>query len=201
MNMDSTRTTLSRDIGTGVAGLCHLRASVRVGVALAALCVAAQVRIPVPGSEVPMTLQSLAVLLVGFLLTPKQAVSATGIYLLAGAVGMPVFASSVGLFGATGGYLFGFVVAAWLISILTGRGPSSTWKLLAVGVMGTGVIFVCGVAWRALGLSLLKDGFEVGWAFALQTGFWPFAAKSIIQLLFAVTLVKCMQHEVHRRES
>jgi hypothetical protein len=63
----------------------------------------AQVRVPVPWSDVPMTLQSLAVLMVGFTLGPVAACSAMLLYLGCGAAGLPVFApGSAGLFGATG---------------------------------------------------------------------------------------------------
>ncbi len=192
--MANMHTTTTSDVNLDVVRLRSLSSSAKIGLAFVALCLSAQVKIPVPGTVVPLTLQSLAVLMAGFLLTPKQAVSATGLYLLAGLAGLPVFAYSAGLFGVTGGYLLGFVAAAWLISLSMRRRPASTSRLLLAGAFGTSVIFACGIAWQALGVSLLWDGFGTGWVFALQTGFWPFAAKSFVQLIFAVTLVKCLQN-------
>ncbi len=192
--MANMRTTITNDVNLDAVRLRSLSTPVKIGLAFIGLCLSAQVKIPVPGTVVPLTLQSLAVLLAGFLLTPKQAVSATGLYLLAGLAGLPVFAFSAGLFGITGGYLIGFVAAAWLISMTTRRRPVSVTRLFLAGACGTVVIFACGIAWQAMGASLLWDGFGTGWVVALQTGFWPFAAKSFVQLLFAVTLVKCLQN-------
>jgi len=192
--MSDLQTTVTNDVSASAVRLGSLSAPVKVALALCGLCLSAQVKIPVPGTVVPLTLQSLAVLLAGFLLTPKQAITATLLYLLAGLAGLPVFAYAAGLFGVTGGYLFGFVAAAWLISMTTRRRPVSTHRLLLAGTLGTGVIFACGLTWQAMGAALLWDGFSAGWGLALQTGFWPFAAKSFVQLLFAVALVTCLQN-------
>lgn len=161
-------------------GLCSVLASV-LGVGLAA-----QVRIAVPGTDVPMTLQSLAVLLCGFWLTPRVAATGMLTYLVLGATGVPVFApGSSGLVGGTGGYIVGFVVGAWLVSTLKGDGRCGVVRLIGVGLAGTVAIFVCGVLWRSAGVALF--GGDMLWAVA--TGFVPFALKSVVQLGVAVSLV------------
>ena len=157
---------------------------------LAAMVLAAQVRIPVLGTDVPMTLQSFGVLLVGFALRPPQAVTAALLYLSCGVAGLGVFAAgSTGLFGPTGGYLVGFVAASWLVSRLTPRGrsqPVSFVRLLAAGAAGMVVILAFGVAGRVPAL-----GGDVG--LAIQTGLLPFVGKSVVELLLAVSLVTSLR--------
>src|SRR6059036_913800 len=117
-------------------------------VVLGALLVAAaaQVSVPLLGTPVPMTLQPLAVLLVGGLLgAPLGAVSMI-LYLAMGAAGLPVFTPTVPLigvarlFGPTGGYLLAYPVAAWAVgAVLTPGwqpGVNPPWLKTALGVVG-----------------------------------------------------------------
>jgi len=150
------------------------------------LGLAAQVRIPVPGTDVPMTLQSLAVLLCGFRLAPRVAATGMLAYLALGATGVPVFApGSGGLAGGTGGYIVGFVVGAWLVSTLKGGERASIVRLVGAGLAGTIAIFACGLLWRAVGVVLF--GGDV--LSAVVTGFVPFAVESVVQSGVAVSLV------------
>src|SRR5690242_3764504 len=93
-----------------------LRDTLLVIGASVATALAAQVAIPVPGSPVPITGQTFAVLLTGMLLGPSRAFLAQALYLAEGALGLPVFAGAAAgaakLFGPTGGYLFAFPLAA-----------------------------------------------------------------------------------------
>ncbi len=147
---------------------------------------AAQVRIAAPGTDVPMTLQSLAVLLCGFWLTPRVAATGMLTYLVLGATGVPVFApGSSGLVGGTGGYIVGFVVGAWLVSTLKGDGRAGVVRLIGAGLAGTVAIFACGLLWRTTGVALFGGDALL----AATTGFVPFALKSVIQLGVAVSLV------------
>lgn len=149
----------------------------------------AQVRIPVPWSDVPMTLQALAVLLTGFLLPPRSAVAATVLYLLCGAAGLPVFiAGSTGLAGPTGGYLVGFVVAAWLVSVLKGTREPTFGRLLVAGFIGTFAILALGMAWRMI-LAGLWGSFGGDVGLAAMTGLMPFLPKAVVELFLAATLV------------
>lgn len=149
----------------------------------------AQVRVPIPWSDVPMTLQSLAVLLAGFTLGPIAATSAMILYLACGAAGLPVFAAgSAGLFGATGGYLIGFVFAAMVISLLRGRQRASVGRLLIAGFAGLAVLFAFGLAWRYV--YAMISGVDAG--ALLAAGVVPFIPKAIVELLLAVTLTKCV---------
>lgn len=82
------------------------------------------VTLPLPVSPVPITGQTLGVMLTGFIMSPKEAVLSQVVYLLAGAIGLPVFSgasSGIGvILGPTGGYLIGFIPGAALISMMMG---------------------------------------------------------------------------------
>ena len=143
----------------------------------------AQVRIPLPGTPVPMTLQALAVLLAGYFLPVRRAVAALGLYLGVGSAGVPVFApGSLGLFGPTGGYIVAFVIAAGIVAVL--RGSSlSVGRLLVAGAAGTAVILAVGVTWYAV-----YTGGSV--SVAIAGGLLPFVPKAVVQLGAAVAIVR-----------
>src|SRR5881392_1237458 len=92
----------------------------------AIIAIAAQIAIPIPFSPVPLTLQPLAVLLVGVVLGSTRGAAALALYLLEGASGLPVFAQGHGgavwLVAATAGYLYSYPVAAWIAGWFSERG-------------------------------------------------------------------------------
>ena len=154
---------------------------------------AAQVRVPVPGTEVPMTLQLLAVLLTGLSLSPKEAAAVLSIYLAVGTLGLPVFSpGSTGLVGPTGGYLVGFIPAAWVMSTLRGQRRGTVARLLGAGAIGVAVVFFCGIGWR---LAWLNGD----WRLALQTGLFPFALKAMVELGLAAALAVTVRGWQERR--
>jgi biotin transport system substrate-specific component len=115
-----------------------------------ALAAAAQVTIPIPGTPVPFTLQPLVVVLAGLMLGPVAGATSMILYLLAGAVGLPVF-SPVGapgvlrFIGPTGGYLIAYPVAAWAAGSLGAKKEKFTERFFAACV-GIAMIFVGGIA-------------------------------------------------------
>lgn len=165
---------------TGVAGFALLTA----------LC--AQVTIPIPGTPVPVTLQTLAVTMAALTLGGRLGALSMGLYVLLGMMGLPVYADASGglnvVIGATGGYLLGFILAQPLMarSVRTGAGAYAGWRgVVTALVVGHLVIFACGVAWLNLQLGL-------GWAAALDQGLWPFLPGSLVKggaALFAGLLV------------
>ncbi|MCI0433388.1 MAG: biotin transporter BioY [Gemmatimonadetes bacterium] len=114
--------------------------------------IGAAVEVPLPGSPVPFTLQTMMVSLSGVLLGPWLGAAAQSLYLLAGAVGAPVFAGGAGglahLFGPTGGYLLAFPIAAAVTGVLAGRLAPQTGlrivRLFAAILIGTIAIFIGG---------------------------------------------------------
>jgi biotin transport system substrate-specific component len=129
--------------------LLHKAALVGLGVVLLAI----SSKVQVPFWPVPMTLQTLVVLMIGATSGARLAGATLVSYLAAGAVGLPVFASGVGLaymVGPTGGYLAGFLVAAVVIGYLADKGYGrSILSALALFAIGEVAIFALGTGWLA----------------------------------------------------
>ena len=145
---------------------------------------AAQVSIPIPGTPVPVTGQTFAVLLVGAALGWWRALTSMALYLLAGAVGVPWYADGrSGWGGASFGYIIGFVVAAAVVGWLAGRGGDRT-PLRTVGTMtvGTLLIYAVGVPWLAASL-------DVGLAKAVELGARPVLGGDALKVLLAAGLL------------
>ncbi len=118
----------------------------QIGIFSAIICICAQISIPMP-LGVPMTLQTFAVPLAGMILGSKKGTTSTLIYLLIGAVGLPVFAGFKGglsvLVGATGGFIFSFP----LMSLAAGIGEKKGKKLWLIGglILGAVINYLCGM--------------------------------------------------------
>jgi len=138
----------------------------------------AQASVNLPFSPVPITGQTFAVLLVGAALGSKRGAAAILTYLLEGAAGLPVFhggtAGPAVLVGPTGGYLMGFVAAAWAVGLLAERGlDRKVPTALLIFLAGDALIFVCGLAVLA---------FFVGLPHVLVAGLWPFLPGDAIKI-------------------
>lgn len=152
--------------------------------AIALIAVAAQISIPL--WPVPVTLSTLAVMvLAGTLGTARGSVSVVG-YLAAGAIGLPVFAGAVALSAVrpTFGYLVGFVFAAVIIGYLVSRWAENSFlKLVAVFTLSTIVIYFLGASWLVVGFGM--SGYQ-----ALLAGVAPFLIGDGLKILVAASLVK-----------
>lgn len=139
----------------------------------------------IPFWPIPMTMQTFVVLVIGMAYGSRLGAATVALYLLEGALGLPVFAGTpekgVGLaymVGPTGGYLLGFVVAAWVCGWLAERDfDRSPLKSLMAMSVGHALIFVFGVAWLA---QLM--GFEK----AFMVGVVPFWAATVVKTLLGV---------------
>ncbi len=158
------------------------------GAALAiggSLLLAVSAKIAVPFYPVPMTLQTLAVLVLGAALGARLAAAAVALYLIEGLVGAPVFAGAAGgpayMAGPTGGFLVGFLVAAATVGFLAERGWDRSWpKLLAAMTLGHALVFAFGFVWLAA---------LIGPARAFAAGVAPFVAATVVKTLLACALV------------
>ena len=162
----------------------------RAALMAAVTAVAAQIAIPLPFSLVPFTLQVLAVVLSGLLLGPRYGALAQAVYLLVGAVGVPVFAQFEGgpgvILGPKGGYLLSYPIAAALAGLAAGtvvRAPRrrALWAGFLWGCAGLAVIYALGATWLAVvaGLTLTE---------AFVTGVLPFVVFDLMKVGLA-TLV------------
>lgn len=124
---------------------------VSVGMFTAVLAVLSILKIPMP-SGVPITLQTVAMALCGYVLGAKKGTASTCIYLLIGAIGVPVFAGMTGgaacLVGYTGGFLWGFI----LLTLLSGLSLKVKNKVLQIvlGLAGLALCHLLGAAWYAV---------------------------------------------------
>ena len=143
----------------------------------------------IPFVPVPMTLQTLVVLALGMVLGPRLGAAAVIAYLAQGAMGLPVFAGTpekgIGMaymLGTTGGYLLGFVVAAFATGLLAERRwDRSVMTTIAAMVIGNAIIYAFGLLWL---------GSIVGWDKpVLAWGMTPFLLGDLAKILIAAAVM------------
>ena len=168
---------------------------VALGVLFTALL--AQVALPVPGSPVPITGQTLAVVLTAATLGPLRGTAVQVAYILATAVGLPFYSEASGglefVLGATGGYVVGFIPAAYLIGLAARRGADrNVLKALPLFVAGQAVIFAVGVPWLAV-----STGRSLAWA--LEAGFYPFILGGLVKAAVAAGVLSTAWRSTRER--
>ena len=177
-------------------GLRFARASLLALVGSAVMALSA--KLSVPFYPVPVTMQSLAVLLIGAAFGSRLGAAALLLYLVEGALGLPVFAGSpahgIGLpymMGPTGGYLVGYVLAAFAVGFLAERGAArSVPQLLGAMTLGHVILFATGYAWLAYLI-----GAEAAWT----GGVLPFIVGTVVKTLLGALLVPSVWGLVSRR--
>ena len=169
------------------------RDTLMVGLGLLLVCLGAMVSIDLPwkGGGIPITGQSLAVLVVGFVLGRKRALFAIPLYLILGVMGFPVFAKGASgidtLMGGSGGFLYGFLIGGYVCGALqeNGFGASFAESLIAMTI-GTALILTCGIAQ----LTYLY-GFEK----ALDYGLIPFWPGAIVKIILGALIIYTIQKQ------
>lgn len=157
-------------------------------VALFAALTAVFSYIVVPLPPVPVSAQTLAVMLAGTLLGSRNGALSQVLYVLLGSIGLPIFAGgSAGLgvlFGPTGGYLWGFIIGAYVIGkIIEKTSGTIYWKVFALIIGGIGIIYFFGVLQLMIvtGMTLFQ---------ALSAGMLPFLPGDILKVIVAALLAK-----------
>jgi len=166
--------------------------------AAALTAAAAQWRVHLPFTPVPITGQTLAVLLTGAALGRRLGAAGQGLYVAAGALGAPVFSDGAGgvevVTGPVGGYLIGFVFAAWLVGRLAERGKDRSFStMVAAFAAGSAVIYGFGVA------GLIA---ATGWSAvaAVERGVVPFLLGDLIKACAAGLLLPGAWRLLGRRQ-
>ena len=182
------RGTWVRDLALVLGGTAFIAAS-------------AQVAVPLPFSPVPLTGQTLAVLLTGATLGAQLASASTMLYLAAALAGLPVFAPTEAGTHITGtevlrmptlGYVVGFIVAAFIVGKLAERG-------LTRSVSGTVLAMIVGnLAIYTLGLLWLQRTLSATWADAFAWGLTPFLLGDAVKVLLAAGLLPAAWRLVRR---
>lgn len=156
-----------------------------------------RVAIPIPGNPIPITGQTFGVLLVGGALGLRRGFAAVSLYVLLGVVGLPFFAEGKGgisvIWGASGGYLIGFVA----MGAVVGRLAELGWDRKFVGALGA--MLVGSVVLYAIALPWLKDVTGMSWQETIQTGLVPFLLGDAIKAIAAAVLFPVAWWVVGRR--
>ncbi|MFW2368737.1 MAG: biotin transporter BioY [Desulforhopalus sp.] len=162
-----------------------LRMTVLAALFAALIAVGAFIAIPI--GPVPIVMQNFFVLLCGLLLGPRWGLAACGVYLLAGALGLPVFAGGTGglgrIFGPTGGYLLSYLPAVFLCGwISQNKKTPIVWDAIAM-IIASMVIYGLGVSW-------LKVSTGMDWPKAVTVGMLPFLLGDLLKIIAAVAVAR-----------
>ena len=161
----------------------------------------AQIAIPVPGSPVPVTGQTLAVYLIGTTYGARLGFATFATYLLAGIAGAPVFAPATGatahgiarLTGATGGYLIGMLVATFILGALADRKADQKFKTsFPALILGSAIVFAFGLTW-------LHSSLELTWAQTISAGLTPFIFGEVIKIAITATSLPLIWRKISQK--
>ena len=158
----------------------------------------AQIAIPVPGSPVPVTGQTLAVYLIGTTYGARLGFATFATYLLAGIAGAPVFAPAATqglarLTGATGGYLIGMLVATLILGALADRKADQKFKTSFPSlILGSVIVFTFGLIWLNVSLNLT-------WAQTISAGLTPFIFGEIIKIAITATSLPLIWRRISKK--
>ena len=159
----------------------------------ALVAISSHISLPLWFTPVPLTLQPLAVILLGLLLAPRLAAATMGAYLLEGVAGLPVFAPGFGfgsglahILGPTGGYLMSYPIAAALVSWTWRRSARNFGSALASAAAGDVVILLCGFLWFLL---WTHGAFSSAFALAVV----PFLPGDALKVVAAAAIAKGLE--------
>lgn len=177
-------TNLSRSLDIARLPVAAKTAAMIIGGSLA---LALSAKVQVPFWPVPVTMQSMVVLLIGYGFGSRIGAATVLAYLAEGFAGLPVFAGALAgpayLMGPTGGFLLGFVPAAWFAGWVA-RDVRGLFPTAMAMIGGHVLLFVPGVAWLAVSL---------GWTKAIALGVTPFLLATLLKSGLAAALVSAFQ--------
>lgn len=161
------------------------------------LAVMAQISIPIPGSPVPLTGQTLGVLLLGTAYGAGLGFSTIAFYLLMGMAGAPIFSSGTSgierIVGPTGGYLVGMLISSLVLGALAGRKWDQKIRtVIPTMIIGNSIIFAVGLIW-------LYQYTGQSWSWTFEKGFTPFIFGEILKIAIASTALPAVWKYVSKR--
>lgn len=161
----------------------------------ALIAIGAFLKIQLPFSPVPYTMQFLFVNLAGILLGSRRGLTAVGLYIVLGLAGVPIFSTGGGidyLIRPTFGYILGFALGAWLSGLITERGTNSIKTYLIAGFANFIVVFALGLVYCYL-ISNYYLATPVGVKKLLVTGFVYFIPVDVFFVIVSAFLAKRLQ--------
>ena len=157
---------------------------------LFAALTAAGAYLAIPVGPVPIVLQNMFVLLAGLLLGSRWGAASVAVYLLAGIIGLPVFAGGTGgigrIAGPTGGFLLGYLPVVFVVGRLTERRPASILRDVSAMAAGALLLYACGAPWLALVTGMPFDK-------ALALGVLPFLPGDALKIAAAAVIAKSLR--------
>jgi len=156
----------------------------------------AQISIPIPGSPVPVTGQTLAALLIGTTYGARLGFITFSTYLLAGVAGAPIFAGSTHgierVTGATGGYLVGMLLASFVLGYLADRKADQSFKTsFPALILGDLIIFTFGLLW-------LRASLDLSWSATIAAGLTPFILGELLKIAITATSLPLIWRRISR---
>jgi biotin transport system substrate-specific component len=180
-----TRETLTSQLALVIGGVLFL-------------CAMAQISLPIPGSPVPVTGQTLAVLLLGSAYGATLGFTTFATYFAVGSAGLPFFAHGAHGFhvisGATGGYLVGMLLSSAITGALAGRKwDQKIATVIPTMILGNIATFSCGLIW-------LHHVTAQSWTWTISKGFTPFVLGEVIKIAIASTTLPTLWRFVSKPE-
>jgi biotin transport system substrate-specific component len=192
-----TKPAIDTSISNQTRGLESLRqVAIVIGASLfVALC--AHITIPLPFTPVPLTVQNFAVLLVGLMLGSRGGFAVLMLYLVEGAIGMPVFSPTgpggiAQLRGPTGGFLLAYPFVAWLAGYVMERGARTFLRASTAALLGEALLFASGLSWLAILTHSIAQAFR--W------GLYWFIFAEIIKVMIAAGIASRWAQKIRTRE-
>lgn len=167
-------------------------AALQVAIGVFVLFLCAQVTIPL--NPVPVTLQTLGVLLIALTYEKNKAVATISSYIILGLMGAPVFAgyhNGIQVFtGMTGGFVIGFWFAVYIVASLKAKFENNSFLgLLAMGLIAQAAIYFFGVGWIAYFIGIQK---------AISVGFMPFIIPGLIKTVLLVAVIRSLNYQINK---
>ena len=163
------------------------------GILTAVICVFAPLAVPI--GPVPLSLSTLAICIAATAAGWKRGLAATALYILIGAIGVPVYAGfGAGfpqLMGVTGGYIWGYLLLALIAGLLADHFPGSLWAYPLGMVLGTILLYACGTVWF-----MFVTGNSL--AATLSICVIPFLVGDVIKIAVASLAAFRLRHTLHR---
>jgi biotin transport system substrate-specific component len=171
-----------------------------VFVSLFAALISAGSFIAIPLGPVPIALQNFFALLSGLVLGPFLGAAAVGLFILAGTVGLPVFANNTmgiaRLMGPSGGYIFGYLLGTFAAGLIIGFPKQGEkikyWRLGLAAAAGMCAVYIPG-------LFRLKFTLNLNWPQTLVSGLYPFIIGDVIKIIIAVLITPRLRRAAARQ--
>lgn len=159
-----------------------VRSMTKIALCITVLSISSYLVIPLPFTPIVLSLHTIMVNLIGLILKPKFAGYTLAVYLLMGLIGLPVYSNGTSgpgkLFGPTGGFYFGFLIAVIVISLFKGK-KNNFWRYVLVTIaLGLPIQHICAIL-----MMCFHNGFNI--AAAAATVSFPFILGDIIKCVIA----------------